>query len=117
MITRNKVFALFVSVSLACAAVSQAAPITPGDFGVEANTSWVLMPSSSQGSVVLTCDDCKQQSFQLTNQTSYKVGNASVTFTEFVASVKAGPARNMMVFVATDNRTVTRMTVSLAPAK
>src|SRR3569833_2986856 len=98
MITRNKVFALFVSVSLACAAVSQAAPITPGDFGIEANTSWVLMPSSTQGSIVLTCDDCGQQSFQLTNQTLYKVGNSTVTFAEFVASAKTGLPRNLMVF-------------------
>jgi hypothetical protein len=116
MITRHKVFALFASVSLACAAVSQAGEITPVDFGIEANTSGVLMPSSSQGSVVLTCDDCNQQSFHLTNDTLYKVGNSSVTFAEFIASVKVGPPRNLMVFVKPD-KTVTRMSVSAAPAK
>jgi hypothetical protein len=116
MITRNKVFALFASVLL-CAAVVQAGEITPVDFGIEANTAWVLMPSSTQGSIVLTCDDCNQQSFQLTNQTLYKVGNSPVSFAEFIVSVRAGSARNLMVFVATDNRTVTRMIVSAAPSK
>ena len=115
MITRNKLFALFVSVSLACAAVSQAANLTP-EYGIEANTSWVLLPSSSSGSLVLTCDDCNQESFRLTNNTIYQVGNSSVSFAEFVASARVGSARQLMVFVYPD-RTVHRMSVSAAPAK
>ncbi|MEJ0036913.1 MAG: hypothetical protein WDO68_12650 [Gammaproteobacteria bacterium] len=117
MITRNQAFALFVSATLLCGAAAQAAgPITPVDFGIEASTDKVLMPSSSIGSVVLTCDTCNARSYRLTSGTLYKIGNSSASFAEFAANVRGAPARNLMVFVKPD-KTVTRMTVSIAAAK
>ena len=116
MITRNKAFALLVSATLLVAAVAHAGTITPIDFGIETATDKVLMPSSSMGSVVFTCDTCNARSYRLTSTTLYKIGNSPATFAEFVASVQVKPARNLMVFIKPDN-TVTRMSVSLTAAQ
>lgn len=112
---RNKVFASFASVALLCAvaAVRANGPITPVDYGIETSSTTVLMPSSTTGSVVLTCDSCNNMSFQLTGSTRYMIGTSAATFAEFATTLRGTSARNVMVFVKPD-KTVTRMTVSAA---
>ncbi len=113
MIKRNNLFALLVSAALLCAhAASADSPVVQLDYGIETSSSVVLMPSSTAGSVVLTCDKCNARSYRLTGNTTYKVGNTQVSFAEFSASLH-GTARGVMLFVKSD-QTVVRMTASAA---
>jgi len=115
MSIRNKLLGLSASVALLCAGASHAEnKVVPVDYGIESNSATLLLPSSSAGSVLLTCSTCKQQSFQLTSETLFKVGQSTVTFAEFSALLRSPPVRNVMIFV-TPNKSISRMTVS-APA-
>jgi len=116
MAIRNTLCALLATAALLCAGAAHAdRKIVSVDYGIEASTSTVLMPSSTAGSVVLTCDGCKARSFRLTNDTRYLIGTSSATFAQFSASLQ-GSVRNVVVFVKPD-LTVTRIMVSAAAAR
>ena len=112
MAMRNNLRAFLVMVAIIATPAAHAGKIFPVDFGIETSTGSMLMPGSALGAVVLRCASCEPHSYQLTNQTTYSIGEKPVTFAALGAFLKTAGIRSATLFVNPDGKTVTRVSVS-----
>ncbi len=110
MDTKKTLLGLFAALAIGVLTVSHAKDISV-EYGVEADTSSVLLPASALGSVVLTCENCKERSYPLTSATVYQLGQAAVSYAQFAAYVHTatGP---LTIFIKPDSSAVTRIVMS-----
>jgi hypothetical protein len=117
---RNSTLALLVTVAIAVVPVVHAQgadnKVISVDYGIETSTDSMLLPSSTLGAVVLTCPSCAAHSYQLTNETSYFIGDKPATFAAFGAFLKTAGSRGATLFVKPDGKAVTRIRVSALAA-
>jgi hypothetical protein len=114
MDTRKVLLALFATLAASVMSVTHAqGKITPIDYGVEASTAMVVMPTSTSGSIVLRCANCALRSYPLTSATVLSIGNKAVSlqqFNAYLATLTGG--RPMTIFITPDSSRVTRICVS-----
>ncbi len=111
MDTKKTLLGLFAALAIGVLTVSHAKDISV-DYGLEADTSSVLLPASALGSVVFTCASCKSRSYTLTGSTLYQIGASAVTFAEFAAYARSQTLRPLTVFIRPDGSAVTRIVMS-----
>jgi hypothetical protein len=120
MTMRNSLLALLVTLCGAAqfAVVADAnTGVVSVDLGIEASAETLLMPSSTAGSVVLTCDECASRSYRLSSQTTYFIGERAVGFAEFGAYLRTAARHAAVVYVKPDGSEVTRLRVSTTAPK
>ncbi len=117
MTMRNNLLGLLFTIAAGAATVAHAqVKVVSVDYGIETSTDTMLMPSTSLGSVVLTCKTCTPKTFPLTNQTTFFIGDKPATFAAFGAFLRTAGARSAVVFVKPDGKAVTRIRVLAGPA-
>src|SRR5262249_34342566 len=84
MTIRSNLLVLLASAAIfASVAVRAESSVVSIEHGFEASSGTLLMPSSTSGSVTLTCATCNAKSWRLTNQTKFLIGERAVTLQEF----------------------------------
>jgi hypothetical protein len=116
MTIRKNILVLLAALAMSAATAVQAGPIVSTEHGIETSTDSLLMPTSTLGSVTLTCATCVAKSYRLTKETLFQIGQRNVTLQEFTVFAK-GARENAMLFVkAGADPVVTRITVSVRQA-
>jgi hypothetical protein len=110
---RKHMLALFASLAIGVLAVAHATvPVVSVDYGIEGSTDTTLLPTSTSGSVVLTCADCGSRSYQVTDATTFFVGTAPVSLAQLLAFAKTGGPHNLTVFIKPKAPVVTRIVIA-----
>jgi hypothetical protein len=117
MTIRSNLLVLLAAAAIfASVAVRAESSVVSIEHGIEASTDTLLMPSSTSGSVTLTCATCNAKSWRLTNQTKLLIGERAVTLQEFTSYIQ-GTKYNATIFVAVGEPVVTRIRVSPPPVR
>jgi hypothetical protein len=106
--TIRKNLPALVAMLIAAIAVPAVAQVVSTEHGIEASADGMLMPSSAAGSIVLTCETCKQRSYRLSDETVYLIGSEKVSFTTFAAYIR-GTSRSVGLFIKLNEPVVTRI--------
>ena len=110
---RNLLIVLAALTGFAMTAAAPAATkVISLELALEASPATTTLPSTSAGTVVLSCPACKLRSYPVTPQTTYFIGASGVTLAQLNSFVSTHGTRFLTIFVKPDESAVTRIVAS-----